>query len=68
MDAALADFKAVVDNYREQKDAARIRMLAEELKWATYNDLKSRTYLAGRGGWKELVSENRTKLRAICGE
>lgn len=72
MDEALADFKGVANQFRDHKDAIQILTLADELKWTAYNATKSRTYLAESGAeisrWRQLASENRTKLRGFCGQ
>jgi len=71
MDEALADFKGVVNQFREYKDTVQILTLADELKWTAYNASKSRSYLAESGAeisrWKLLAKENESKLRGFCG-
>lgn len=71
MDEALANFKGTVNQFPDQKNAILVWRLAEDLKWTAYNATKTRSYLAESGEgmrWKQLVRENESKLRRLCGQ
>ncbi|HTY24381.1 MAG TPA: hypothetical protein VMC85_14695 [Desulfomonilaceae bacterium] len=68
MNNALAELETTMNKFRDQRDTAKIVDLAENLKWYAYNASRSRSYIAGEPGWRNLLREDKNKLMSICSQ